>query len=117
MIQVNQGRTVYEIVSTLATAIDRDAPITLMLVFSRVAASGPAGVFQNAVQRELGLTPATMSRAVLTLSEMHYSKSKPGLGLITRSMNSAKDGETAHPYVNREGTGTVQIWGASPCAS
>lgn len=85
-------RSMYNVVSALAAAIDRDAPMSLALVFARIAASGPAGVFQSAVQRELGLTPSSMSRAVLNLSDVHHSKTKPGLGLISRFMDSACDG-------------------------
>jgi len=82
-------RSVFEVISALSTGINRDSPITLALVFSRIASAGPAGVFQNQVQRELELTAATMTRALQTLSE---GKWKPGLGLISREMDFARDG-------------------------
>jgi DNA-binding MarR family transcriptional regulator len=82
----------YNLISTLADSIDRDSPLTIALVFSRVAASGPAGIFQATVQRELGLTAASMTRALQTLSDGHHTKAKPGLELITRQMDFARDG-------------------------
>jgi DNA-binding MarR family transcriptional regulator len=83
-------RSAYRLLSVLAAEIDRDSPLTLSLVFARVAAAGPSGIFQAAVQRELGLTSACMSRAVKSLSDV--TKSKHGLGLINRSMDFARDG-------------------------
>lgn len=80
----------YKLVSALASEIDRDSPLTLSLVFTRIAAAGPAGIFQNTVQRELGLTSACMSRAVQSLSDV--TKGKQGLDLIYRSMDFARDG-------------------------
>jgi DNA-binding MarR family transcriptional regulator len=88
----SRERSAYRLVSALAHSIDREMPITIALVFSRVAAAGPSGIFQNTVQRELGLTPTSMTRAIQTLSEGHHSKAKPGLGLISRCWDFAKDG-------------------------
>jgi DNA-binding MarR family transcriptional regulator len=82
----------YKLISVLADEIDRDSPITIALVFSRIAAAGPAGIFQNQVQRELGLTATSMTRALQTLSDGHHTKAKPGLGLISRQMDFARDG-------------------------
>jgi DNA-binding MarR family transcriptional regulator len=84
-------RSAYRLISAFATEIDRDSPITLCLVFARVAAAGPSGIFQAAVQRELGLSAMSITRAVQTLSDVHYSKKKPGLGLISRNMDFATD--------------------------
>jgi DNA-binding MarR family transcriptional regulator len=84
----------YRLISALADSIDRDSPITIALVFSRVAAAGPSGIFQATVQKELRLTAASMTRAVQTLSDLHYTKAKPGLGLISREMDFARDGRT-----------------------
>jgi DNA-binding MarR family transcriptional regulator len=80
---------VFETISALTNTISRESPLTIALVFSRIAAAGPAGIFQNQVQRELDLTPATMTRALQALSE---GKTKPGLGLISREMDFARDG-------------------------
>ena len=88
----SKERSAYRLMSALASSIDRDSPITIALVFSRVAAAGPSGVFQATVQRELGLTAASMTRALQTLSDGHHSKAKPGLGLISRQMDFAGDG-------------------------
>jgi DNA-binding MarR family transcriptional regulator len=88
----SQERSCYKLVSALANSIDREMPITIALVFSRVAAAGPSGIFQATVQRELGLTATSMTRAIQTLSEGHHTKAKPGLGLISRNMDFAVDG-------------------------
>jgi len=85
-------RSAYRLISALATKIDRDSPLTLCLVFSRIAAAGAAGVFQNQVQKELGLTSACMSRAVQSLSDV--TNGKCGLDLICRSMDFARDGRS-----------------------
>jgi DNA-binding MarR family transcriptional regulator len=73
----------------LTTVIGRDSPLTLALVFTRVAIAGPEGVLQATVERELKLPSAVLTRSVQTLSGLHYGKSKPGLDLITRTIDSA----------------------------
>ena len=88
----SRERSAYRLMSALAGYIDRDSPLTIALVFSRVAAAGPSGIFQAAVQRELGLTSACMSRAVQSLSDVTHGKC--GLDLIYRSMDFARDGRS-----------------------
>jgi DNA-binding MarR family transcriptional regulator len=88
----SRERSAYRLISALADSIDRDSPLTIALVFSRIAAAGPSGVFQATVQRELGLTAASMTRSLQTLSDGHHTKAKPGLGLISRQMDFARDG-------------------------
>jgi DNA-binding MarR family transcriptional regulator len=68
--------------TTLSGAIHRDYPLTLALIFSRVAASGPAGVLMSSVQRDLMLTSAQLTRSVQTLATLHYRKQRPGLDLL-----------------------------------
>lgn len=74
--------SLFKIMDRLTGVIHRDRPLTLALVFSRVAASGPSGVLMTSVQRDLRLTPAQMTRTVQTLSTLHYRKKTPGLDLL-----------------------------------
>jgi DNA-binding MarR family transcriptional regulator len=67
-------------VAEIAGAIGRDSTMTTALVFTRVANSGSSGMLQATVQRELGIPPAVLTRAVQTLSK---------LGLISRGIDSA----------------------------
>jgi DNA-binding MarR family transcriptional regulator len=80
---------VFKLVAELTAAIGRDSPMTLALVFARVAVSGSEGVLQATVERELKLPPAVLTRSVQTLSGLHYGKNKPGLDLISRSIDDA----------------------------
>jgi DNA-binding MarR family transcriptional regulator len=82
-----RSMTIFKAIAALAAAIGRDYPITLALVFSRVAAAGDSGVLQATVQRELDLAPAVLTRSVQTLSHLHFAKAKPGLGLIERTID------------------------------
>jgi hypothetical protein len=68
--------------NALTGSIHRDYPLTLALVFSRVAASGPQGVLMPTLQRDLKLSSAQLTRSVQTLSTLHYGKKIPGLDLI-----------------------------------
>jgi DNA-binding MarR family transcriptional regulator len=79
----------FKLVQDLTAAIGRDSPLTLALVFARIAIAGPEGVLQATVERELKLPSAVLTRSVQTLSGLHYGKNKPGLGLITRTIDSA----------------------------
>lgn len=80
---------IYRLVTELTAAIGRDSPLTLALVFSRVAVAGSEGILQATVQRELNLSPAVLTRSVQTLSGLHYGKNKPGLDLIARTIDTA----------------------------
>jgi DNA-binding MarR family transcriptional regulator len=71
----------------LTAGIGRDLPLTIALVFSRIAAAGDSGVLQATVQRELDLSPAGLTRSVQTLSSLHYGKARDGLGLIARTID------------------------------
>lgn len=79
----------FRFMKAITEGIDRDFPITLALIFSRVAAAGDAGVLQATVQRELDLPPAVLTRSVQTLSASHFAKQREGLGLIARTIDSA----------------------------
>jgi DNA-binding MarR family transcriptional regulator len=79
--------SIFNLVAALAAGIGRDYPITLALVFTRVAAAGDSGVLQATVARELDLSPAVLTRSVQTLSHLHFSKQRNGLGLIERTID------------------------------
>ncbi|HEV7611364.1 MAG TPA: MarR family winged helix-turn-helix transcriptional regulator [Steroidobacteraceae bacterium] len=70
----------------LTAEVDRDLPITLISVFAGIAAA-PEGVDQKELMDALVIGSSSMSRAVQTLSDLHYMKGKPGLGLISRGMD------------------------------
>lgn len=80
---------IFKLVAELTAAIGRDSPLTLALVFARVAIAGTEGVLQATVERELKLPSAVLTRSVQTLSGLHYQKNKPGLDLITRTIDNA----------------------------
>jgi DNA-binding MarR family transcriptional regulator len=75
-----RGLNLFRSVAEIAEAIGRDSTMTMALVFTRIANNGSEGMLQATVQRELGISPAVLTRAVQTLS---------GLGLISRSIDSA----------------------------
>jgi DNA-binding MarR family transcriptional regulator len=60
--------TPFHIIKRLSVAINKDFPITIALIFSRIAAAGPSGVLSVTAQRELRLTPSQTSRSLETLS-------------------------------------------------
>jgi DNA-binding MarR family transcriptional regulator len=71
---------IFKTVAEIAGAIGRDSTMTTALVFTRVANAGSEGTLQATVQRELGIPPAVLTRAVQTLS---------GRGLISRGIDSS----------------------------
>jgi DNA-binding MarR family transcriptional regulator len=77
----------FNVVRELSGVIDREFPITVALVFLRVAEAGPEGVLQATVMRELRLPESVLTRIVQSLSD--GKQLKPGLGLITRAIDSA----------------------------
>ena len=79
--------SMYRALTTLADEIDRDLPITMLLVFARVAMAGDEGIDQMEVKDEIKASSGGMSRTVQTLGDVHYLKDKPGLQLITRAFD------------------------------
>lgn len=77
------------LIKAIADEMDRDLPITLPLVFLRVAQAGTAGVDQGQVQNELKLGSSSMSRTIQTLGKIHYLKERAGLDLVERSFDIA----------------------------
>ena len=75
----------YRFMQTLTASIDRNLPITIALVFSRVAAAGDSGVLQATVGRELGVSGAALSRSVKTLSA--GAGCSGGAALVARSID------------------------------
>ena len=58
-----QGLACYDTISRISEAVGAAGMSHVaVLILSRVAASGEAGIFQQSVQRELELSPATMTR-------------------------------------------------------
>jgi len=81
-----ETKSIYRQLKVIASEIDRDLPITIALVFVAIA-KHPNGVDQKELMDELGIGSSGMSRSVQTLADIHYSKGKPGLGLIERKMD------------------------------
>lgn len=98
----------FKLMTELTAVIGRDSPLTLALVFTRVAIAGPEGVLQATVERELKLPSAVLTRSVQTLSGLHYGKNKPGLDLITRTIDDA-DGR--HRILRLTAKGTAALSG------
>lgn len=71
----------------LTKVIDRDVPITILLVFLAVAEAGAEGVDQGEVMDNLEISSAGMSRAVQSLGKVHYLKGKPGFDLVERTFD------------------------------
>jgi len=84
MTKVVPASALYRALQVLTTEIDRDLPITIPLAFLRIAIAGPEGIDQGQLQEELQASGAGMSRAVQTLSRVHWSKTREGLDLIER---------------------------------
>jgi DNA-binding MarR family transcriptional regulator len=110
---VASSALIFKLVQDLTAAIGRDSPLTLALVFARVAIAGPEGVLQATVERELKLPSAVLTRAVQTLSGLHYGKNKPGLDLITRTIDNA-DGRHRVLRLTERGCAIVQSLKAAP---
>ena len=81
--------TLYRTLQIMADAIDRDATLLQVLAFTRVAAAGEAGMDMGALQKELKVSSATITRVVQALGELHYSKAKKGYNVIDRTQNEA----------------------------
>jgi DNA-binding MarR family transcriptional regulator len=79
-----------KLVSLLAEEMDKEMPLTQVLMFAKVAIAGDAGVDQGRLERELQLSSAGASRTAQALSSVHYSKNKPGYGVIDSTFD-AKD--------------------------
>jgi DNA-binding MarR family transcriptional regulator len=78
---MTQAATLLKVMQVLADEMDRDLPLTSALVFARVAKAGGEGIDQGRVQDELKMSSST-------IGEVHYLKSKPGLGLVDRLMDT-----------------------------
>lgn len=76
----------YKFLRVITADIDRDLPITVALVFAAIA-KHTEGIDQKDLMEELGIGSSGMSRTVQTLAEVHYTKGKPGLGLVKREMD------------------------------
>jgi len=73
----------------LTAQLDRDSPITVALVYARVAVAGPQGVLQATLARELKLPESVVTRAVQALSRGNPANQRPGLELIAQTFDSA----------------------------
>lgn len=81
--------TLYRTLQIMADTIDRDATLLQVLAYTRVAAAGEAGMDMGALQKELKVSSATITRVVQALGEIHYSKEKKGYNVIDRQQNEA----------------------------
>ena len=108
---VVRNGALWAVLSTLAEYIDRDSPITLLLVFGRIAAAGPTGVLQATVQRELGLPDSVLTRAVKALSGGNTAKGRSGYGLITQTLDYA---DTRHRVLRITDKGAELLQRAYP---
>ena len=78
---------VYNSMKVLTDEIDRDLPITVPLIFLRVAMAGSEGIDHGQMQRELKLSSSSATRGVQTLGKVHYLKEREGLDLVERAFD------------------------------
>lgn len=78
---------VLRILSTFAHELDKDMPLSQLLAFARVAASGDAGVDQGKLMDDLSMSSAGASRTIQALSSVHYLKDRAGFDVVERVLD------------------------------
>jgi DNA-binding MarR family transcriptional regulator len=79
-----EAAMLYRLTQEMADVLDREAPITQMMAFLRIAMSGDTGIDQGRLADDLKLSSAGASRTIQALSTIHYLKDRPGYGLVER---------------------------------
>jgi DNA-binding MarR family transcriptional regulator len=99
---LRDARNLFQTVSLIAKELERDIPVTQVLVFLRIAAAGRCGIDQGELANELGIPSATMSRTIQALSKVHWTKNKAGFDIVERDM-SAVDNRRRCIRINTNG--------------
>lgn len=68
--------------TAFADSTSGDLQVRQVLIFLRIAESGDSGVDQGRLAEDTGVSPASVSRTVRTLGDVHYSKQHEGFGLV-----------------------------------
>jgi DNA-binding MarR family transcriptional regulator len=84
------ANALFKMVTLLAEEMEKEMPLTQVLMFARVALAGGAGVDQGRLEKELKLSSAGTSRTAQALSKIHYHKDRPGHDVIESTFD-AKD--------------------------
>src|ERR1700730_12034842 len=82
------ANTLLKMVSLLAEEMDKEMPLTQVLMFAKVAIAGDAGVDQGRLEKELNLSSAGTSRTAQALSKIHYNKDRPGYDVIESTFDA-----------------------------
>ena len=82
-----QAMSLFRIAHDLSDTLDREAPLTQLLVLLRVAAAGDEGIDQGKLQDELQMSSAGISRTIQALGDTHYLKDRAGYGLVSRAFD------------------------------
>lgn len=79
---VEETRSLRAALTELAKATTVDLQVRQVLILLRVAEAGDQGVDAGRLAEDTGASPASVSRTVRTLGEIHYAKQHEGFGLV-----------------------------------
>jgi DNA-binding MarR family transcriptional regulator len=79
--------SLHQQMSLLTDVFDREAPLSYVAAFLRIAHAGDVGVDQGRLQEELGMSSSGISRTIQALSDVHWLKDRPGLKLVERMLD------------------------------
>lgn len=79
---VEEVRSLRGALSELSRATTADLQLRHVLILLRVAEAGDTGVDAGRLAEDTDTSPASVSRTVRTLGEIHYSKQHEGFGLV-----------------------------------
>jgi len=76
--------TAFNVLDAATKVVDRDAPLAHVMALLRIAAAGPEGIPMADLQRELQASNTMMTRVTQILGDVHYTKTRPGLGYVEK---------------------------------
>jgi DNA-binding MarR family transcriptional regulator len=77
-----ESRSLRNALAALAEATTVDLQVRQVMILLRIAEGGDQGVDAGRLAEDTGASPASVSRTVRTLGEIHYSKEHAGFGLV-----------------------------------
>lgn len=77
-----EARCLRTALTELADATTVDLHVRQVLILLRIAEGGDQGVDAGRLAEDTGASPASVSRTVRTLGEIHYNKQHEGFGLV-----------------------------------
>lgn len=77
-----EARSLRSALTEFAKATTVDLQVRQVMIFLRIAEAGDQGVDAGRLAEDTGASPASVSRTVRTLGEIHYAKQHEGYGLV-----------------------------------